>query len=103
MKKRAIQAFQISVIIVLAAKLLGWIFDFSPSLDSAINLIMFSLIGIAYLFVGFKWSGAVQKWIILVCGGYLIIMNFLPQSMAIHLIGIACLLTPLFIARISAD
>lgn len=61
---------------------------------------MFTLIGITYLVGGFIWDNKLTNVIFLICGVYLIVMNFINDfEISKSIIGIVCLMTPIIIAR----
>lgn len=79
--------------------MLNWFLDFSYKTNFILNTFMFSLIGIAYIVVGYVWDHKVYKVLMMLCGSFLIVMNFLPGDLIVNIIGIACIITPLLIAR----
>ncbi len=65
---------------------------------------MFTLIGIVYLVGGFIWNKKLTNIIFLICGIYLIAMNFIGDfGISKSIIGIVCILTPVLIARFSPE
>ncbi len=60
---------------------------------------MFSLIGVAYVVVGFAWNNKFTKIIFITCGLFLIAMNFIEKNTILTIIGIICMLTPMLIGR----
>lgn len=99
MQKRLFYFFKILLWIVLAGKISGWFFDYSDRTNEVLNIAMFSLIGVAYVYLGFIWDRVSTKIIYVTCGLYLIIMKFLTDSTILNIIGIACIITPLLLAR----
>jgi hypothetical protein len=91
--------FKVLIALVLIGKILNWFLNFSDETNKALNVAMFSLIGIAYLVMGYVWDNKLTKTIIITCGAFLIAMNFFGKSVALDIIGIFCILTPLLIAR----
>ena len=63
---------------------------------------MFALIGIAYLVGGLVWDKKLINIIFIVCGTYLIGMNFIGDFALKSIVGITCILTPMLIVRFSA-
>ncbi len=103
MKNNLFTIFRISILLVLIAKILNWFFDFNDETNRMLNMTMFSLIGIAYLVMGYVWDTKLTKIVITICGLFLIGMNFLESSTLLHLFGIVCILTPMLIARFSKE
>jgi len=101
MKNIAFLFFRFLVVIVLLAKVSNWFFNFDDQTNQIINSAMFSIIGIAYMVIGFYWDGKRVKAIFLCCGAFLIAMNFFKLSDFIGIAGIICILTPMLIARFS--
>lgn len=91
--------FRILIAIVLVAKISNWFFHFNDQTNSLLNTAMFSLIGMAYLAMGYIWDGKFLKVVIIACGLFLIVMNFLTPNNILDILGIACVLTPMLIAR----
>jgi hypothetical protein len=90
------------IAIVLVAKVMNWFLHFSPEVNSIISTAMFSLIGIAYVYTGLHWNKKLIQTIFILCGIFLIGMNFLNETTWISIMAIICLLTPMVIGRISS-
>ena len=103
MKKTIFTTFQILIGLVLLAKISNWFLEYSDETNQLINTAMFSLIGIAYIVVGFLWDKKWSKLIFIVCGLYLLGMYFLNDSSIKSIISIVCLITPLLIARFTSQ
>lgn len=103
MKKYLFTLFKILVIAVLIAKISNWFFNYSDKTNKLINTYMFCLIGFAYLVGSTAWQVTLNKLIFLICGLYLIVMNFLPQHTALTIVGIICILVPMLIAKFSKE
>ncbi|HAH36269.1 MAG TPA: hypothetical protein DEQ87_05445 [Algoriphagus sp.] len=88
--------------IILIGKISGWIWGFDNEYDGMINLGTFVLIGAAYISAAIAWNSNLYRWIFLICGIYLIVMNFLDFELK-SILGIACILTPLLLSRISSE
>ena len=99
MKKILFTGFRILLILVLIAKVLNWFLNFDVNTNQFLNTAMFCLIGIAYLVIGFVWDKKMIQVLIIFCGLFLIIMNFVPERTWITVIGIVCILVPMIIAR----
>lgn len=89
--------------VVLAGKILNWLLHFNDTTNFILNTSMFSLIGIAYIVVGAIWDKRAGKVILIFCGLFLITYNFLPENIVFQIVGIACILVPMLIARFSKD
>ena len=103
MKNTLLTAFRILIILVLTGKVLNWFLDFSPQTNQILNITMFTLIGIAYIVMGYVWDGKLRKIVITTCGVILIEMNFFDNTVALDIIGIVCILIPMLIARFYKD
>lgn len=99
MKKTAIIVFRVLIGLVLIGKISNWFLDYSDETNKILNTAMFCLIGIAYIFVGITWDKKWMKLVFIVCGLYLIVMNFLEPHVMLSIIGILCTLIPILIAR----
>lgn len=77
--------------------------NYSDETNQILNAGMFTLIGIAYLVGGFVWNKIPINIIFIVCGIYLISMNFIDNFGVKSIIGIVCILTPMLIARFLSD
>ena len=99
MKAIAYKIFKILVTLVLIAKITNWVFHYSEEINTIINATMFTLIGIAYVVAGFIWNRKTTNLLFLVSGLYLILMSFIPDVSWKSIIGIICIVTPLFIVR----
>ncbi|WP_344713421.1 hypothetical protein [Winogradskyella damuponensis] len=99
MKKILHKIFLILIGIVLIGKISNWFLNYSDETNQIINTGMFTLIGIAYLVGGFVWNKKLINIIFIVCGIYLIGMNFIGDFALKSIIGIVCILTPMLTAR----
>jgi hypothetical protein len=99
MKKSLLFIFRILIGIILIGKISGWFFNYSEETNRVINAAMFTLIGVAYLAGGFIWNKKLINLIFLVCGFYLVGMNFVADFGFKSIIGFICILTPMVIAR----
>jgi hypothetical protein len=99
MKDVLFTATRILIFLVLLGKVLNWILDFSDETNSILDILMFTLIGIAYIVMGWVWGNKVTKIVATTCGVFLIAMNFFNNTPLLNLIGIVCILTPMLIAR----
>ncbi|TKB95556.1 hypothetical protein [Pedobacter cryophilus] len=98
-KKSAMVIFRITLGIVLGGKILNWFLDFSDETNQILNIGMYCLIGIMYLFFGSVWSNKWVNAVFIICGLYLIIMHFFDKNEIISFIAFICMLTPLLIVR----
>lgn len=90
------------IAIVLIAKVMNWFLDFNSEINTIINVAMFSLIGMAYIYTGLFWDKKLIQTIFILCGIFLIGMNFLKETTWISIMAIICLLIPMVIGRISS-
>jgi hypothetical protein len=99
MKKILLIGFRSLIGLILVAKILDWFLNFSDKTTDLLNMAMFSLIGIAYLFMGYMWDTRLKQIVVITCGVFLIMMNFFSNNLLINIVAIFCILTPMFIAR----
>jgi hypothetical protein len=90
---------RILLVIVLIGKISNWVFDYNDKVSGLLNIVMFCLLGIAYIGFGFVMNRMSAKAIFLICGLYLIGMNFIDRNTFLTLIEIICILTPLLLTR----
>ena len=98
-KNNSIQIYRILIGIVLIGKISNWFLNYSDETNKLLNTVMFCLIGIAYLTFSWALDKAILKLIFVICGLYLIVMNFIPDFGWNSRIGITCILTPLVIGK----
>ncbi|WP_179333056.1 hypothetical protein [Winogradskyella costae] len=104
MKKILFTIFRVLIGIILIGKISNWFLNYSDETNQILNAGMFTLIGIAYLVGGFIWDKKLTNIIFLICGMYLIAMNFIGNfKIYKSIIGIACILTPMLITRFSPE
>jgi len=101
MKQTCFTIFKILIGIVLIGKISNWFLNYSDETNQILNTVMFTLIGIAYSFKAFIWSKKQTYIIVLICGIYLIAMNFIGDFKLKSTIGVACILAPMLITRFS--
>ncbi len=101
MKRILLKIFSILFLIVIAVKISNWFFNYGPLVNKIINTVMFSVIGIYYILLGISVEKKLVMSLFLVCGLYLVIMNFLPSNLTINIIGILCVMFPLLFERFS--
>lgn len=100
MKKTMHTIFTILVFTVLIARILGWFLNFDEGVDKVLNTVMFTLIGIAYIGMGFTWDNKLIQFVVLTCGVLLIGFNFVESNATVNIIAIVCILLPMIIARL---
>jgi hypothetical protein len=103
MKRSFFTIFRILLAIVLTGKILNWFLNFSDETNQVLNIAMFSLIGIAYMIIGFAWDNKLVKFIIVGCGAFLLVQNFLFPGLILNIVSIFCIITPLLIARFNKE
>lgn len=99
MKYALFTATRILIVFVLIGKVLNWLLNFSGETNKILNILMFTLIGIAYIVMGWVWDNKITKIVATTCGVFLIAMNFFHNTPLLNLVGIVCILTPMLIAR----
>ncbi|NVK85180.1 MAG: hypothetical protein HWE21_12715 [Cytophagia bacterium] len=101
MKKFLYTAYFILLSVVLLAKVANWFLNFNYEIYHLISTTMFCLIGLGYIFMNHhtftkKWP----KVLTIICGSYIILMNFIERNTILTIIGIICIVTPLILARL---
>lgn len=100
MKRTLHTIFTVLIFAVLIARILGWFLHFNDGVDKFLNTAIFTLIGIAYIVMGFTWDNKLIQFVVLTCGVLLIGFNFLENNATLNIIAIICILTPMIIARL---
>lgn len=103
MKKILSKIIFVLLILTLLAKISCWFFSYSSEVKQMINTAMLSLIGISYIIVSFNLKKEVNKSVFMVCGAYLIIMNFIELNTMLEVIGILSIVIPILISKFSKD
>lgn len=103
MKNILHKIFLILIGIVLVGKMSNWFLNYSDETNQILNAGMFTLIGIKYLVGGFIWDKKLKNVIFIVCGVYLIAMDFIGDFLIKSTIGIIAILLPMLIARFSPE
>ena len=103
MNKILHKIFLILIGIVLVGKMSNWFLNYSDETNQILNTGMFTLIGFKYLVGGFIWDKKLKTVIFIVCGVYLIGMNFIGDFGLKSIIGIIAILLPMLIARFSPE
>ena len=99
MNKILLTIFRFLIIIILLAEISDWFFNYNDKTNQIIDAAMFSLTGIAYIAGGFIWNKKLTNVIFLICGIFLIVMNFIGDYTFKYVIGTLCILTPMIIVR----
>lgn len=86
-------------LLVIISQALKLFLALPSSYDDGVYVATFSLIGAAYMNGARIWDKWWEKAAYLVCGIYLIVMNFWLNSWAVHLVGVLALFLPVLIAR----
>lgn len=95
--------FRLLLGVVLVGKIAGWFLHFNEVTNDVLNAAMFILIGIWFVSAAYAWESKLSKIVFLICGLYLIVMNFVPDFYAKSIIGIPCIVIPLLMMRFSKD
>ena len=85
--------------VVLVGQFSNWISDYNNETLQILDTAMFSLIGIAYIVFAWFFDKKLLKLILAACGTYLIVRNFLGDSVLHLTLGIICMLTPMIIGK----
>jgi len=72
--------FMLPFATIIIAKILNWVIGFNDSTNELINQSMFIFIGVSYLIFGYALDQLKYRLITMVCGIFLISMNFLPKN-----------------------
>ncbi|WP_046746100.1 hypothetical protein [Kordia zhangzhouensis] len=93
--------FRILLGIILLGKITNWFFKYNDTINYILNTAMFTLIGIWFVSAAYVWDSKRSKVVFLICGLYLIVINFVPDFYLKSIIGIPCIIIPLLIMRFS--
>lgn len=103
MKKATLVFFTGFAFVILIARMLGWVLHYSKTVDHLLDVAMFTFIGIAYLLMAVVWNKGLLRILLLMCGVFLIVFNFIERNTIVEIVSIHCLLIPMLIARFSKD
>ncbi len=103
MKKSFLKIIPLFALTILSAKILNWFFNFSDTTNNIINSLMFTLIGVSFLIFSFNFKNTLFKIIVIVCGLFLMIWNFLPEKNYLTFIGILAIVIPMLIGKFSEE
>lgn len=98
-----IKSLKIVCLVLLVAIPVSYLFHNSENVRQILTGIMFVMIGVAYFVAAYVWNNKIWKALLFVCGAYLIAMNFIPESDEVSMIGIVCIIGPLFIFRFTEN
>ena len=84
---------------IILAKVLNWVIGFNESTHDLINKAMFILIGVSYLIFGYALDQMRYRLITILCGIFLISMNFLPKNNYMIAAAIISILATILIRR----
>ncbi len=90
--------FSLIAIIVLL-KVLNWFLTFAPQYNSILNILMYSLIGIGFIYSGIRKNELIKRYVFILSGSYLIVFNFLYKTHILFIIAIICIVVPLIIMQ----
>jgi len=97
MKNKFNITFAILFGIILIGRVSNWFLNFSEETNQILNTGMYTLLGIAYIVDGFVRNNKLRKVILILCGAYLIGMNFVGDFDIKSIIGTICLIIPMVI------
>ena len=103
MKKILHKIFLTLLGIILIGKISNWFLNYSDETNQILNIGMFTIIGISFLFMGFTLKKKLLNIMYIVCGTYLIGMNFIGNFQLKSIIGIICILAPILVAKLSPE
>ncbi|MFY8006723.1 MAG: hypothetical protein ACOVOY_05750 [Sediminibacterium sp.] len=84
---------------IILAKVLNWVIGFNESTHDLINKAMFILIGVSYLIFGYALDQMRYRLITILCGIFLISLNFLPKNNYMIAAAIISILATILIRR----
>ena len=88
MKKQFNKIYIILLGIIIVGKLSNWFLNYSDKTNDLLNTVLFTLIGVGFVIESFTLYKKEFKLIFLICGIYLIAMNFIDNFQLKSLIGI---------------
>jgi hypothetical protein len=99
-KNKAILIFQLLCGIVLIGVISDWFLNYSDETNHLISIVMFLLIGIAYLAFAWGVERKSLRAILLICGIFLIGRNFIDDSTLISGLTVLGVITPLLVLKL---
>ena len=84
---------------IIIAKVLNWVIGFNESTHDLINKAFFIFIGVGYLIFGYALDQMRYRLITILCGIFLISMNFLPKNNYMIAAAIISILATILIRR----
>ena len=84
---------------IFIAKISNWFLHYSDETNKWINITMFCFIGLWYIGDSFKQRKNEIKALFLVCGIYLVLMNFFERTSLLSTAGIISIILPAYFIR----
>ena len=103
MKRIYFIVFNTLIALVLLATVLDWLVHFSEPVNRVIHVVMFTLIGIAYLVMAYALTPVFPRLVIFLCGLLLLVLTFLDKNTWSDITRIGCILVPMLIARFQKE
>ena len=103
MMKNLLRILTSLALIIFIANASSFIFSYNDSINDILNILMFSVIGLYYIIMSLSLVNNLYKFGILLCGVFLIIMNFLPENNFLLIIAVLSILLPMLIIRFSRN
>lgn len=91
------------IVLTLLAVVFSRVFNYSDEVKQMINTVMFSLVGVGYLLISSNMKKEINKSVFVVCGAYLIIMNFIELNTMFKVIGMLSIALPLLVSKFSGE
>ncbi len=101
MKKIFTTLILVLLALVLILKVSDMFIRYDEEMSDLLNILMFSLIGVAYIGYSFDQTKRIYQIIYILCGAFLIVMNFIDRNTLLTFIGIACIVIPMIIGKLS--
>ncbi|TXF74886.1 hypothetical protein [Chryseobacterium sp.] len=103
MKTAFFPIFRTLLAVIIILTICSWSLDFDQTIVELSKFAMFSVIGAFYIIGAFLVKEYLLKILFISCGLFLVIMNFIPQSLLLTIIGICSILLPPVVAKFSPE
>ena len=101
MKRSVYIVFLIALGIILLGKILNWFIEFSPVIESVLNVSMFSLVGLLYLAFAWAMDNKLTKLLFFLGGTFLLIYPWIDDPNDIlGILAVLIVVLPLLLGKL---
>ena len=101
MRKVVYVAFILACTIILIGKILNWFIDFDPSFSNGLNLAMFTLLGIYWLYQAWSYDHKLIKALFFIGGIYLLLLKWINIPDFLSGVFIGLVLAPWILVKLN--